>query len=57
MAREPKPHVPDELVEALEKAFPDRLPRADLDDYDLRRSVGHQDVIRLLRHWRDKNAG
>lgn len=44
------PHVPEELLRALEEAFPDRIPDQVPDVNKMGVMVGQQQVIRLLRH-------
>lgn len=43
------PDVPTALLEALERAFPDRCPDADLTDAEIRERIGECRVVRFLR--------
>lgn len=43
------PVVPDDLLKALEKAFPDKLPRGVPDQAAVGVLVGQQKVLDLLR--------
>lgn len=54
MSREPDinqslPVVPQDLLEALEKRFPDRCPDPQWTDREIWMRVGEQRVIRFLR--------
>lgn len=54
MTQEKIPHVSRELVERLEKAFPNRCP----DQHDSNRAiwmaVGAAEVVKVLRRWYEK---
>lgn len=43
------PPIPTELLEALERAFPDRCPDAELSDAEIRERIGECRVVRFLR--------
>ncbi len=45
----PFPAVDAELVEALERAFPDRCPDAALSHDEIRERIGETRVVRFLR--------
>lgn len=51
------PVVPDELMKALEEAFPDRAPRdAKMTQVDLGVVIGQQKVMDLIRrHHKQQN--
>jgi hypothetical protein len=44
------PNVTKELLEALEKRFPDRLPDSPLALEEYAQLIGRSDVVRFLRH-------
>lgn len=51
------PHVPKELVEYLERIFPDRCPAVDVSDRDVWLDAGSARVVRHLRKaWADQDA-
>lgn len=43
------PAVSAELVEALERLYPDRCPSPDASDREIWRAVGRAEVVRFLR--------
>ncbi len=43
------PSVPAELLEALERAFPDRCPDSELSDAEIRERIGECRVVRFLK--------
>ena len=43
------PHVPPELLEALERVFPDRCPDSELSDADIRERIGECRVVRFIK--------
>ena len=47
------PHIPLDLLEALEKRFPDCIPDPNLVDRDIWIRVGHVLVVRFLRELYD----
>ncbi len=51
------PPVPTDLLEALERLFPDRLPDLRISDRDLGAAIGANNVVRFLRdmHERQRN--
>ena len=47
------PAVPPKLLAKLEESFPDKLPDGLTTEAQIAQLIGQQDVIRLLRRWRD----
>jgi hypothetical protein len=45
----PFPIVTAEFIAALEERFPDRVPRKLATAEDIRRHIGHQEVLDFLR--------
>lgn len=45
----PFPEVPPGLLKRLEEAFPDRIPRNEVSQYEFGKLAGRQEVIDLLR--------
>ncbi len=43
------PAVPLDLVEHLERLFPDKLPEIHVTDRELGQLIGQSDVVKLLR--------
>lgn len=43
------PNIPDKLIECLDRDFPDKLPRAYIDKYELGVLVGQQQIIDKLK--------
>lgn len=42
------PIIDDRLIEVLQIDFPDKLPRQQLNDFELGKLVGHQELIDKL---------
>lgn len=53
---EPPPMVPLELVEYLERTFPNRLPDLRIEDRELGAAIGRQQIITLLRELTGKRT-
>lgn len=51
MTQEKIPHVSRELVERLEKAFPNRCPRITDTNREVWMAVGAAEVVKVLRRW------
>lgn len=43
------PHIPSDLLDALEQAFPDRTPSKTESYEDIRVRIGHREVINFLK--------
>ena len=43
------PFVPEDLLEALERVFPDRCPDGELTDAEIRERIGECRVLRFLK--------
>lgn len=43
------PPIPKELIEALEKRFPERTPDLRMNIHEIRHKGGEQSVVRFLR--------
>jgi hypothetical protein len=50
------PTVPSGFLAILRKAYPDRLPRAEVSPFEQGRFVGHQEVLDKLQQLYDKEA-
>lgn len=43
------PTIPEDLLEALDKRFPERCPDPKANDRDIWREVGKREVVRFLK--------
>lgn len=50
------PYIPKDLLEHLQKAFPNTLPKAQPSPEVLGQLIGHQRVIDYLKHNYDRQA-
>lgn len=46
-----------QVIEELEEAFPDQLPKTNVTDSQIHRLIGQQDVIRYLKQHLEKLGG
>lgn len=42
------PVITNELIECLQRDFPDKIPRKQLSEFELGKLVGHQEVVDKL---------
>jgi len=43
------PHIPEDLLEALDQTFPERCPDPSWDERRVWREVGKREVVRFLK--------
>ena len=51
------PYVPADLIEALERFFPDRCPRPGTSLEDIHSTMGALEVVRFLRRKHEEQQG
>ena len=47
------PYTAEELIEQLDKMFPEYTPEVDWGDRDIWMYAGKRELIRMLKHWYD----
>jgi hypothetical protein len=48
---ERRPHVSQELLDALQKSFPNRCPTVDMNDREIWMAAGAAKVVSMLEQW------